>query len=290
MTNYNNFFNRSVGAFFSEKFYNFVFREQSNNGFSTIIIILFFTYFIPSIIIYNKLVNFTYQNNDNEAISELKEALFEVPNVTITDGILDHNDDLPKAINISLLDKNLLVIDKEQDSLITSNSSVLFSKDGIYFNSLDLVGILLKLLNIQNVPTGSIDGNASFVQYSDVLTAFDGDFLTKWSEKYINSLGGNLLYSLLPSVVILSIIFKFIEVFFLSFITRFIAVKLRVDYTPQQIFRLTAAAMIPALVIKLINASSLWSSTILLMQPAGTLLLISMNLYFMYFAVKSVKS
>jgi len=290
MLNYNNFLNRSFSAFFSRSFYNFVFTQQKNNGFSTLIIILFLTYLVPTITIYQKLIGFTYQDNQDEIVLELQNSLLEVPDITITDGILDGNDQLPKEIAMSVLNKNLIVIDQEQNSLSTVNSSVLFASDGMYFNNLELIVILLKALNLRNIPTGNISSNTSFIQYPETLTAFDGNFLLEWSERYIHSLGSNLLYSLLPAVVILSVILKFIEVLCLSFIARIIANRLNIKYKTEQIFRLTVAAMIPALIIKCINSASLWSSSILSAQPIGTLLLVSMNLYFIHFALTSQRS
>lgn len=290
MPNYNNFLNRSFAAFFSRPFYNFVFTQQKTNGFSTLIIILFLTYLVPTIIIYQKLVGFTYQDNQDEIVLELQNSLLEVPDVTITDGVLDgNNDQLPKEIAMSVLNKNLIVIDQKQNSLSTVNSSVLFASDGVYFNNLELIVILLKALNLRNIPTGNISSNTSFIQYPKTLTAFDGNFLLEWSQQYIHSLGTNLIYSLLPAVVILSVILKFIEVLCLSFIARIIANRLNVKYKTEQIFRLTVAAMIPALIIKCINSASLWSSSILSAQPIGTLLLVSINLYFIHFALTSTK-
>jgi len=288
MTNYNNFLNRSICAFFSERFYNFVAKGQKNSGFGTLVVILFFTYLIPSVVIYNKLINFSYE--DSESALELKSMLLEVPEITITEGVLDDNDIFPKSISSDILNKNFLVIDKKENSLVASNSSILFSKDGVYFNNLELVVILLNTLNLKNIPTGNITNNTNFVPYPAEFSSFDSNFLIQWSEKYIHSLGASLVYSLLPAVVLLSIILKFVEIFFLSFITRIISVRMNLNLSSNQIFRLTVAAMIPALMVKLINGMSLWSSKILSVQPMGTLLLVAMNLYFIYFSVKSVRN
>ena len=290
MSNYNNLFIRVFSSFFSRDFYCFVFDKQKNSGFGVLAVILFVTFFIPSIIIYNKLINFSYSDSDNLLISELKDTLISVPEVSVKEGVLYNNQSgLPKTVELNSFNKNLIVLDETKNSLIASDTMVLFSKDGMYFNPLELVTILLKIFGLKNIPVEHFaNAKANFISYPKEPFVFDGEFMIKWSEGYVQSLGNSLLYSLLPSVFIFSLILKFIEVLFLSFIARVVALRYKLQFTHKQIFRLTVVALIPTLVIRLINASFLWSSNLLAMQPLSTLLLVGINLYFIYFAISSV--
>ena len=295
MQNYNNFFTRVFCSCFSRNFYRHVFYESKSDYFSVIILIIAITYIIPTSIIRDRLANFSYSQNDNNIARELHDALSNIPDITISDNILDSQNypELPQSQYFSVLNKNLFTIDPTQNSLITTNSSILFAEDGIYINNQDLIIILGKMLGLENTPTNIYNNNHSketpFLPYENNLTKFNGEFWIKWSEKNIRSLKTPLIFALLPSVIIVTSIIKLIEIFFLSFIAKAMAARLGISYNSLQILRITTVAMIPVLIIKLVNAAGLWSSKFLSFPPFSIILLMAINIYFIYFALSSVK-
>ena len=136
---------------------------------------------------------------------------------------------------------------------------------------------------------GELNSDTDFTLYPEKDIIFDGKFIISWTQKYINSLGKTIIFPLLPLIIIFSIILKFAEIWLLSFVARFIANNYKLNLNSRQAFRLTATALIPTLIIKLFNGATLWSSNILSTYPLSTLLLLALNLYYIHFAVKSVK-
>ena len=288
--NYHNIFVRVYRSFFCKNYYNFIAKQKNTNGFALVCLILAITYLIPCLIIQNRLSNFTYNNKDNKLVVELKENLYSVPDIYLNEGKLlaEKNPNLPYNVNSALLGKNILLFDPSQNSLIANNSIILFSQDRIYFYIPELIYTLLKIINLSAPTTGKFNNKSDFILYPKDNIKIDGKTIISWTEKYIRSLGKTIIYPILPIIILLSVILKFIEIWFLSLITKFIANNYKLNFTSRQAFRLTATALIPTLIIKLLNAMTLWSSNILSTYPLSTLLLLTINLYYIYFAVKSV--
>ena len=290
LKNYNNLFIRIYRSFFCANYYSFIAKQKNTNGFALVSIILAITYFIPCLIIQNKLSNFTYENKSNELVVELQESFSLVPEIHISEGklLLENNANLPYIVNSTLLEKNILLFDPNQNSLIANNSVVLFAQDRIYFYTPELIYLLLKIINLSPPTMDKLNHKSDFILYPKENIKIDGNIILSWTQKYIQSLGKTIIYPLLPIIILFSIVLKFIEIWFLSLITKFIANNYKLSLSSRQAFRLTATALIPTLIIKLLNAATLWSSSILSTYPLSTLLLLAINLYYIHFAVKSV--
>jgi hypothetical protein len=294
LNNYNNIFTIIYRSFFCNKLYNFIFKQDKPNIFFPIFAILVISFLVPCLIIQHRLANFTYDNNPNILVQELKEAILATPDIALKKGELlyKHNDNnLPYVINIPSLDKSLITFAPSANSLIAHNTTILFSNEKVIYSLPELIALLLKLINLHTPSLSELkQHSSSYVSYPKGEIVFNGRTMLNLSKKYINSLANIILYPISLLIIILSTFLKFAEIWLLSFITKFFAHKYQITLSSKQAFNLTAIALIPTLTIKALNAISLWSSNLLTTYPISTLLLLAINLYYINFAVKSLKN
>ena len=294
LNNYNNIFIIIYRSFFCKKLYNHIFKQGKFNIFLPLFTIIVITYLVPCLMIKNRLANFTYSDNSNILAQELSENITLTPEIIIKNGKLIHEnnpDIFPYYINIPSLNKNIISFDPKANSLIAHNSVILFSNEKVIFSLPELVVILLKLVNLNSPPLSQItQHNSNYELYPNKDINFNGATMLNLSEEYINSLAKLILYPISLIIIFLTILLKFVEILILSFITKFIAQKNQISLNFSQAFNLTAIALIPTLIIKALNAMSLWSSNLLTVYPISTLLLLAINLYYINFAVKAAKS
>lgn len=286
-----NYFSRIYRSFYDKGFYNNVAYQQNNVGVNLLVFILFVTYLVPSLIIYNKFTTFAFATTQSIKLKELGENLVEVPEIYINNRELSNEDNIntPYELDVSFLDKTLLTFNEQENSLIGTNSIILFSKSGLYFDNMEMISILLNSFELGNIPLDKLGNNTNFQEYPQDNFTINGEKLIKWSESYINYLGSNVLFSLLPLALIAAIILKMIEIFILSLITSSLLNRRKIKLPSKKVFALTLAAMLPGLALKALDAFSLWSSRLISNNNYGSIIMLAINIYFIYFAVSSLQ-
>ena len=220
-TKYNNHIFRIFYSFFKPEFYQYVAYQQKGYGLKTIILILFFSFFIPTLIIYKSFSTFDFANSKNEKVIQIRDSLSNFPKIKIISGKLDNKENpiLPIVINGAQEDKNLITLDPDKNSLIATNSLILFSKEGVFFDSIEIISYLLSVFGYNNIPINKMNIEASFINYSKENITIDNNSVENTIQLYVNNLGRNLLFSVLPITFIISILLKVIEIFALSLVT-----------------------------------------------------------------------
>ncbi len=286
-----NLLSRIFYSFYSADFYRYVASSQRSSGFSYLAIIIALTYLVPALLISNRLSSFSFADTQNTELIELREILASAPELQIAEGqlVVSDADSFPVKFAHSALSKDLLVIDPEQNSLIAAQSFILFGAEGVYFHNLEITSLLFNFLGFEMFPKAGFNGDATFQPYKAESYSFSGSDLAEWLESYINGLGRSLLFSVFPLVVLASIFLKFVELYIFTAIARSLARRKQLQITRAQAIKLTAAALMPVLVIKFIDACSLWSSNLLKIPFLSLLLLVFLNYYFINFALDSLK-
>ena len=154
---------------------------------------------------------------------------------------------------------------------------------------MEMISILLNSFELGNIPLDKLGNNTNFQEYPQDNFTINGEKLIKWSESYINYLGSNVLFSLLPLALIAAIILKMIEIFILSLITSSLLNRRKIKLPSKKVFALTLAAMLPGLALKALDAFSLWSSRLISNNNYGSIIMLAINIYFIYFAVSSLQ-
>ncbi|MFZ8864515.1 MAG: DUF1189 family protein [Rickettsiales bacterium] len=283
----NNYLDRIIKSFYHKDYYNFVAFQQKNTGINLLIFIIFLTYLVPTILMYQKFKSFSFAKTNNQELAEISKGLLEIPDFFIKDGKLssEHNPNLPYDFGVSFLAKKLVVFNDQENSLINANSLVVFAEKGVYFDNLELIFIILRLFSSANVPLDKISPiNTNFMPYSADNTLINGEKLHEGVEKTINYMG-NMLFSLLPTILIAALVLKLLEIMIMSLITILLLNKRGIKLAYKKIFALTLTAMIPSLILKALNAFSLWSSYLISNGSIGSLFILILNIYFISYAV-----
>jgi len=289
---YNNHIYGIFYSFFKPEFYQYVAYHQKGYGLKTIILILFFSFFIPTLIIYKSFSTFDFVESKNEKIIKIRDSLSNFPKINIISGKLDkeQNPILPVVINGASENNNLITIDPDKNSLVATNSLILFSKEGVFFDSIEIISYLLNIFGYNNIPINQMKVEASFINYNNENITIDSNLVESTIQLYVNNLGRNLLFSVLPITFVISILLKIIEIFALSLVTSLLLKRKKLVYSYKKIFAITAAALIPSLFLKSIDAISMWSSNIIGNSAYGGLIILAINFYFISFAVTAISS
>ncbi len=177
----------------------------------------------------------------------------------------------------------------QENSLINANSLVVFTEKGVYFDNLELIFIILRLFSSAKVPLDKISPiNTNFMPYSADNTLINGEKLHEGVEETINYMG-NMLFSLLPTILIAALVLKLLEIMIMSLITILLLNKRGIKLAYKKIFALTLTAMIPSLILKALNAFSLWSSYLISNGSIGSLFILILNIYFISYAVNGLQ-
>ncbi|MBT7242921.1 MAG: DUF1189 family protein [Flavobacteriaceae bacterium] len=149
---YNNLFFRIYYSFFSRNFYRYVALKQKRNGIRFLFYIIVLIWLIPSCLIYLKINNLTFEQTDNPIIKKLDFIISQIPDLEFKNNELVLREDQQQHFEIKdgIYDKNLLVIDLDASSLITSNAVIILSKEGIYFNELEFMLRVVNYLGIKS--------------------------------------------------------------------------------------------------------------------------------------------
>jgi hypothetical protein len=287
---YYNHFYRIFCSFYKAEFYQFVAYNQNGYGLRTISLILFISFLIPTIIIYKSLSGFSFRDNKNIEIANIRENIVQFPDIKISAGKLnqENNEFLPFVITGNSQGKDLITLDPNQNSIIAANSLILFSKEGVFFSSIEIIGYLLNMFGYDNIPINQIKLDTNFIKYNEGDFVINSELIETSIELYINNLGKNLVFSVLPLTFIISLLLKIIEIIIFSCLTIVFLKKNKIKLAYKKTFAITAAALIPALIMKSLDAISMWSSRIINDPNLGGIVILSLNFYFIYFAVTSV--
>ncbi len=283
----NNYLDRIIKSFYHKDYYNFVAFKQRNTGINLLIFIIFLTYLVPTVLMYQKFKSFSFAKTNSQELAEISKGLLEIPDFFIKDSKLSsgHNPNLPYDFGVSFLAKKLVVFNDQENSLVNANSVIVFAEKGVYFDNLELIFIILRLFSSANVPLDKISPiNTNFIPYSTDNTLINGAKLHEVAEESIHYMG-NMLFSLLPTILIAALVLKLLEIMIMSLITIVLLNKRGIKLAYKKIFALTLTAMIPSLILKALNAFSLWSSHLISNSSFGSLFILVLNIYFISYAV-----
>jgi hypothetical protein len=280
-------FRKVFYSFYSSRFYNFVFREQKGMGFSLVVKIVFLTYFVPSVVIYAKLSGFELGEVKSEKLIEFRDKLQLMPEIKIVNGELVNEKEV--VLNLSGYSKKVFVTSREVTSPQTLNTLMVFGKDGLYFRQFEFLGFLFSLVDLDFASIKNLDADVSFVPYAgDVELVVDGELIEKVLNGYLQEIGQKLIFPILPIVVALMLLLKYVEVIIFGILTRSLAARRGIILSDLEVKKLTIIALVPALFLKMLNGMFLWSSKFLITTP-GVIFILLMKIYYIYHIVRSLK-
>ncbi len=287
-----NFLKKIYLSFFSQNFYQKIFNEQKSSGFSFIVKLLIIAYTTPAIFFSYKLINFDI-NKKNKNTEIFINEIQNLPKFRIANKELQKNNNFPIIIPSQLSKNYNLFYISDQENIKNNKNIISITKHSIHLNTDRYLLFLLELTEIVNVKKIIFEMDAKEIEPSDKLIIPYQDldievtptFVINKFQNHIKNMGYKVIVPILPIILMLIILWTYIEVFIWCFMTRIFLNN--INFTQQELRKIIISALIPASSIKMINGIFLFSSY-LLAGKIGLVLILIIKIYYIKFAISSV--